>query len=123
MYQLSTWFDRGVANGHRYMSIYWDTYDGEDYPVYFKNAEDYFKREDQLRLRRERGDDGDTLMEVYDLTMCKQTQLNAQRVYNGPKRMPDQPKPMTMPKPEKKYHAPRRSARLAVKAQSASRRE
>jgi hypothetical protein len=85
-YEISNWFDRGCAQGDRYMSIYWDTYDGGHYPVYFVDAEAFFSYTG-----------GDVHMEDYDLYMDKGAQLNERRANNGPK-------------------APRRSARLAAKS-------
>ena len=74
-YEISNWFDRGCAKGARYMCIYWDSFDHDDghYPMYFADAESYYQRPW-----------GDTLMEVYDLHMDKETQLNQHRANNGP---------------------------------------
>lgn len=84
-YEISRWFDRGCNQGDRYMSVYWDTYDGGHFPVYFADSDSYFKYEN-----------GDCLMEVYDLHMDKLLQLNEPRTFNPPKK-------------------PRRSTRLAAK--------
>jgi len=80
---LSNWFDRGVENNQKWMVIICDTFDYEDFPVYFGESQvDDCKK----RIREaQHGDNMQQLMEIYDLTASKDLQLVAgTRVMNGP---------------------------------------
>ncbi len=71
---ISGWFDRGVAEGYKIMIVWCDTFDYEDYPVYYES------RETAISAKKT-PDSMQRLMESYDLTADKETQLNATRTH------------------------------------------
>ena len=73
--EIAEWFDRGVAQGASHMVIVVDTYDYDNYPVFTKTVED-------ARQRCSCPGEMQRVMEVYNLSMDKETQLNQHRVYN-----------------------------------------
>lgn len=71
---LSRWFDRGVSQNKTYMVIVCDTYDWEDYPIFYdtkEEAENRVKNPGEMQK----------IMEVYNLTFDKETQMNMHRAY------------------------------------------
>lgn len=42
--EIEEWFDYGVENGYTHMLVMVDTYDNDDYPVYFKSKEEAYQR-------------------------------------------------------------------------------
>ena len=76
---LRRWFDEGVADGMWYMLILCDTFDHEDYPVYYDtDAECLMRCECPGEMQR--------VMEVYDLRKDRDAQLAVSRVFNLPSR-------------------------------------
>lgn len=74
---ISSWFDRGVAQGSSHMIVICDTYDWEDYPMYVspgQDAADIAAKNNGVNMQR--------VMEVYNLSMDKAVQLNTHRVWN-----------------------------------------
>lgn len=71
---LSRWFDRGVSNKKTYMVIVCDTFDWEDYPVYYDTKE-------EAESRVKNPGEMQKVMEIYDLTHDKDTQMNMHRAY------------------------------------------
>jgi hypothetical protein len=70
--EISGWFDEGIKHNMAYLSVYCDTFDYEDYPVFAKDKNEFWKKHDDpshtmANMQR--------LMEVYDLSLDKDTQL------------------------------------------------
>ncbi len=80
---ISQWFDDGVYQGMRFMSVYCDTFDHTDYPVYTRDADEFWKRHDGYGLSEA---NMQRLMEVYDLTLDKEAQLGEFRAKHLPER-------------------------------------
>jgi hypothetical protein len=75
---LSDWFDEGVKYNKDFMIIICDTYDWEDYPAYcFAKTFDATYKEYKIANMQE-------IMEVYDLSMDKESQLKEGRAHHGP---------------------------------------
>ena len=74
---VKQWFDKGVADGQRFMLVYCDTYDYEDYPIYAKDAPEFWKILGSDRSMQK-------LMEVYDLTLNEDNQLDEPRANHYP---------------------------------------
>jgi hypothetical protein len=66
---ISLWFDHGVTFNSKYMVIICDTYDWEDYPAYFSNA-------DEARMKMRAPGEMQKVMECYDLGADKEVQMN-----------------------------------------------
>lgn len=69
------WFEKGKSQNARYMMVYCDTFDYGDYPVYVKDAQEYFVKKSSYK---------DRLMEVYDLSMDMDEQISEKRAYHPP---------------------------------------
>ena len=80
---IGKWFDEGVARRMRFMSIYCDTYDYSDYPVYSVDVDDYWKTADDQQYSFK---NMQRLMEVYDLSMPREPQLMEHRASHPPER-------------------------------------
>lgn len=76
---ISGWFDRCKAVGDVYMIVACDTFSHEDYPVGAKDTNEC--RETLAKLRQT---DMTRIMEVYDLSADKETQLNEPRCMRLP---------------------------------------
>lgn len=76
-FEISQWFDQGVAKGATHMVVVCDTYDHEDYPVYVLPTEDVHAVEAQYRKASMQ-----VVMEVYDLRADKNKQLDEDRSFN-----------------------------------------
>lgn len=75
--EISQWFDRGVAQGAKFMIVLCDTFDYDDYPSYHStqsDAESEIKHPGHMQK----------VMEVYDLTADRDQQLDKQRCYALP---------------------------------------
>lgn len=60
--ELKGWFDQGVTQGSKWMIILVDTWDYDNYPVYFTDPVELYKRYDNAgNMQR--------VMEVYDLSL------------------------------------------------------
>lgn len=78
--EISDWFDRGMKEKKDYMLVVCDTFDHEDFPVYAtkeKYSEVYAEYSNGKNMHR--------IMEVYDLSMERDTQLSKPRCFNGPR--------------------------------------
>jgi len=73
--EISEWFDRGVEEGASHMLVIADTFDYEDYPSFVDSV-------DEARQVAAKPGDMQRVMEVYNLSMDKETQLNEQRSNN-----------------------------------------
>ena len=79
------WFDEGVKDNQKWMVIICDTFDYEDYPVYFDENQRQGCR-DRIR-EAQHGKNMQRLMEVYDLTAPKDPQfVPGILVMNAPRR-------------------------------------
>ncbi len=73
--KIGTWFDEGVEQGATHMLVVCDTFEHEDYPKYIMPGQDIHKESANLGEMQ-------SLMEVYNLSMDRTTQLIAARVFN-----------------------------------------
>ena len=74
---IDEWFDRGVAQEATHLIVVVDSFDYEDYPVFIKPTDDLPDKMNDIRnspMQR--------IMEVYKLSMDKETQLNETRAFN-----------------------------------------
>jgi hypothetical protein len=75
--RLKEWFDRGVEEGARWMVVIMDTFDYDDYPVYFTKDK---KKECLERIAQTRdGKNMQRLLEVYDLSINKEEQFQSNK--------------------------------------------
>lgn len=79
--EISSWFDRGIENEATHMIIVCDTFDHDDYPVYVRRFEDFWKK-----YQLYDGQNMQRIMEVYDLKADKVQQLSESRVLRTPPR-------------------------------------
>lgn len=79
---ISTWFDRGVAEGKARMIIWCDTYDWDDYPEYVPDFGDETAEVVREMIKIKDGSNMQRLMEVYNLQMDKDAQMNEHRARN-----------------------------------------
>jgi hypothetical protein len=81
--RLKGWFDVGINRGARWMVVICDTFDHDDYPVYFEEGE---KKECGKRIAAaEAGENMQQLMEVYDFSINKEDQFREVRAMHRPK--------------------------------------
>lgn len=73
--ELRLWFDIGVKQGDSHMAVFMDTFDYDDYPVYI-NA---INSEHAISAINKHDD---RLMEVYNLTMDRESQMAEHRAFN-----------------------------------------
>ena len=73
--EISSWFDRGVAQGSAYLIVACDTFDWDDYPIFMSCKEDALARKAKLLT----GANMQKLMEIYDLNADKAEQLAEHR--------------------------------------------
>jgi hypothetical protein len=75
--EISDWFDRGIAKKATHMIVVHDTFDHDDYPVFVSAEENVYEKKDIYeRASMQR------VMEVYKLSVDKQTQLSQPRSFN-----------------------------------------
>lgn len=73
--EIERWYDEGVKIGATHMIVVCDTFDYDDYPKYVMPGEDVRKASIGLgEMQR--------LMEVYNLSMDKATQMAEHRAFN-----------------------------------------
>lgn len=76
--EIANWFDEGKIRKATHLVVVCDTFDHEDYPVYVMPADDINKTianyQNYHNMSR--------VMEVYNLSIDKDTQLNKHRVWN-----------------------------------------
>ncbi len=72
---ISRWFDDGVEKGATHLIVVCDTFDYGDYPKYVMPGEDAKEKASNLGSMQ-------SLMEVYNLSMDKDTQLKTHRAFN-----------------------------------------
>ncbi len=75
------WIERGIAEGARYLIVACDTFDHDNYPVYAKTDEECLREYDARR-----GQNMQTVDEVYDLTGDIETQFKQRRAFSLPAR-------------------------------------
>ena len=71
---ISRWFDDGVLLNRRYMIVWCDDFDYEDYPAYYPDDESAQNALDNPSSMQR-------AMECYDLMADKQDQLNLRRAW------------------------------------------
>lgn len=74
--EIERWFDRGVAQGATHLVVVCDTYDWGDYPVYVTANESVHEVVEQYTGNMQK------VMEVYKLSMSKETQMAQHRAFN-----------------------------------------
>ncbi|AQH05653.1 hypothetical protein A9R05_42305 (plasmid) [Burkholderia sp. KK1] len=74
---IGGWFDRGVTEGATHLIVVCDTFDHSDYPVFVKAGEDAREIADEYS-----GKNMQRVMEVYNLSMDKATQMEQSRAFN-----------------------------------------
>ena len=74
---ISLWFDHGRNQKATHLIVVCDTYDHEDYPVYVKSTEDV-----RQVFAHYSGPNMQKVMEVYNLSKDKETQLRQSRSFN-----------------------------------------
>lgn len=74
---IGGWFDRGVTEGATHLIVVCDTFDHSDYPVFVKTGEDAREIADKYS-----GKNMQRVMEVYNLSMDKATQMEQSRAFN-----------------------------------------
>ena len=78
---MKQWFNKGVADKQHYMLVYCDTFDYGDYPVYAKDAKEFWEKLESESLSEH---NMQRLMEVYDLTLDRDNQLDEERANHRP---------------------------------------
>ncbi len=80
--EISGWYDAGVKDNMAYMLVFCDTFDWSDFPVYAEDAAH------ALRILHDptygKGNMQE-LMECFDLSMDKDSQMNERRAMHLPK--------------------------------------
>lgn len=76
---IEGWFDNGVADKQQFMIIVCDTFDWEDYPIFCDDAKELAEQ-----YASHNGVNMQTIMEVYDLTKDKVTQMKQNRCFSYP---------------------------------------
>ena len=76
-YDIEQWFDHGVHTNATHLIVVCDTYDYEDYPVYVTSIEDV-----RAKVAQYSGPNMQKVMEVYNLSEDKETQLHQTRSFN-----------------------------------------
>jgi len=77
--EISGWFDQALNTSADYLIVVCDTYDWIDYPIYCsaKNYLQAYKAHDGKNMQK--------IMEVYDLSMDRDSQLLEHRAFHPPK--------------------------------------
>lgn len=70
--EISDWFDDGVTDEQVYMVVWVDEYDMSDYPTYYDDEESAQESIDNPHSMQR-------VMEVYDLSLDRDTQLDQNR--------------------------------------------
>lgn len=91
--EIREWFERGVRDGATHMIVVCDTFDYEDYPVYVSPGENPNTKAGQYR-----GQNMQSVMEVYALHLDMETQLAEHRSFNY-EMPPGKPVKKAAPKP------------------------
>jgi hypothetical protein len=86
--EISEWFDQGKQQGATHMIVVCDTFDHDDYPVYVGAGDDFWEKYDHYN-----GQNMQRIMEVYDLSHDKQSQMNEHRAHRVPNRQPKESSP------------------------------
>lgn len=73
---ISRWFDDGIEQQATHMIVVCDTWDHEDYPVYVNKPDGVHEIEDKYK------GDMQQIMEVYKMSIDKNTQMNQHRAFN-----------------------------------------
>jgi hypothetical protein len=75
------WANKGIRNEQRWMIVVCDSYDYEDYPVYAKNENEFWRQYEEHN-----GKNMQRIMEVYDLSLDIESQLKEKRAFHMPPR-------------------------------------
>ena len=80
---IRAWLKDGLAQGSKYMMVFCDTFDCDDYPVYCKDVAEFWEKYSEpmytsINMQK--------LMEVYDLSLDIETQLDEARACHYPPR-------------------------------------
>lgn len=81
--EISLWFDTAIERKSTHMIVVCDTFDHEDYPVYCATPKDCRKSMQHY----ESPESMSKVMEVYDMSIDKNTQMREPRAYHPPERM------------------------------------
>ena len=81
--EIENWFDAGAGGGYKFLMVYCDTYDYSDYPVYVKSADTFWEKHDDPMYTAK---NMQKLVEVYDLSLDKETQMEERCAYHPPAR-------------------------------------
>lgn len=76
--QISKWFDNAKSEGWDFLFIVCDTFSYEDYPVGVK-IQEYETKYKEFHDRNMQ-----KIMEVYDLSLNKESQINEHRAFHHP---------------------------------------
>lgn len=76
---IDNWFERGIASLNRWMIVVCDTFDHDDYPVFVGEHSDFWKK-----FKEYDGKNMNRIMEVYDLSLDKYSQINKTRCWSVP---------------------------------------
>ena len=79
---ISRWFEAGKARKCTHFIVVCDTFDHEDYPIYTTGPEETWKQ-----YTEHQGINMQRVMEVYDLSADKESQMNEHRAM----RLPEKP--------------------------------
>jgi hypothetical protein len=74
---IERWFERGIKQGATHMIVVCDTFDWDDYPVYVIAGQSARDVADQYS-----GKNMQKVMEVYNLSMSKESQMAQHRAFN-----------------------------------------
>ena len=70
--EIRQWLIEGKEKNHKYMMVICDTYDHEDFPVYYDTRDEVVTR---LNKTRSDNNNMERTMEIYDLSMSIKKQL------------------------------------------------
>lgn len=74
--EISIWFDQGIKKNATHMIVFCDSFSYEDFPCYLNSADEVKSRIELSRNNMQR------VMEIYDLSMDKNSQLDEHRAYH-----------------------------------------
>jgi len=78
---IREWFDSGRKNDYEFMLVVCDTFDYEDYPCYAKGTQQFMEK-----YNDHNGVNMQKIVEVYDLSMDRETQLAEERSSHSPEK-------------------------------------
>lgn len=75
--ELSQWFDHGIEHNATHMIVVWNSFSGEDSPIYVERHENVHKKMDELKAQPMQ-----RVIEVYALHLNKASQLAEYRAFH-----------------------------------------